>query len=783
MKFLKNAIDIKALATLVVLLTQLILLLPLSAQELEIIPLGEDEWLTGPESETNAGYTMQHPNGFLKCSTKVPLWVMDIGTAIPDTNGKLSMIVGGDTFYRPQNAADSCYYARNNRNFLCDRIELPPFFDAYYPSDCKVDADCTGHDNMPLDFVNWKCDAEFGFCAMPDLHLFCNTIYSRMFTPDVVTYCYITRGSHNYPQAELKSFDQGVCQWLAGDHFCLTQLYDDTCDQQCLLDDRQDGCEDSCSIDCVRSCNAIGQCKHRNQTFHDARIEKDKTGYRVRLIKDRPEYFIPRTRDEWHDVGLFGVYPGDYFYDSEDRLYLLTDTRTWLAKTIDKEILRSGIGIYSFADNMRIPFHGILGSRSPVKIWKKGEDVDSVSVINTNPYILFPRGSGFSEAAVIHGLDKDVYTTSSNEPDKQYIYLLGSGPACSPGQSCVLSAYTSKGSIARAPAANKEFMDYRNWEHFAGLEDGASVWTSKANIEKNQSAFSFFGFKPSSVIKWQGEYLHIESLPDLDTKEYALIHLLRSPDGLNWFDGGTFPVFNLEKPLRTRFVYSAKWLPVGETGEDPGFILSHWLTYEGYFQAESFEKRFRDYNMKSYRIKKPQKRSYLVHSNRYSKSENGRIDLPVSVYQSNADNALQIALQYCLCENAANCKQQCPAWSAFGPKQSDRRNWQNAVSIEGSDKTLSLSKLGENPLLQLKKKKHQKHLKQRNLLLQWHWKKDIQLENATVILRFGLTDSKSKKPYAKMLSSIRTMPEIYQSDTELLHNAGGWKTTEPVNLR
>ncbi len=114
-----------------------------SAQNLDIRPLGTDPWVTGPESLTNGGVTLSNPVRLPQCTQRVPLWVVDVGIAIPDAHGRLSMVVGGDTFYHSRRSKQDCELLTRTLLFHCKEIQLMPPLESYYEAECRSDADCT----------------------------------------------------------------------------------------------------------------------------------------------------------------------------------------------------------------------------------------------------------------------------------------------------------------------------------------------------------------------------------------------------------------------------------------------------------------------------------------------------------------------------------------------------------------------------------------------------------------------------------------------------------------
>ncbi len=755
------------------------------AQELDITPLGSDPWLSGPDSLTNGDYKLPHPMRVPECREGVPLWVVDIGVAIPGSDGKLDLIVGGDTFYFANRTDLACRADWKTYLDWCRGVEIPFMHGGTVFADCETDADCPA---VPNGF-RYKCAKGYGICVTKELYDFCMNVFDPVLLPAVVGFCFELRGDSNAPGA-LPQFGRGFCDWIEGDHRCMTMLYDDTCDPDCVYGGNFPECEDPCDIECHHQCNRNGYCWHRNNTFYDAAVEPDgQGGYLVRFLRDHPEFIIRRDAKIVPDVELFGVYPMDYFRDEAGATYLLTDTRVWLAHDLDSEIDFAGLGVYSLTENRRFVFPGYAKLGPSSIIWKKDERPPNVRPIApNNDRVAWMRGSSFSDAGIVHGLRRTPYD-SRNKRD--YVFAIGSGPPCRlEDELCLRSPHTGVARLARIRATPAAIADPRTWEYYDGMEDGRPIWlpaleSGKAHgQERARPVFSYTGFAPSSIIRFHGELWHLGAIPSRADKPADTLQLLRSPDGLNWFDGGSYPLLDREMPRRSEFVYSVRWLPPAEAGPDLGFLLSHWLSYEGYFMAPSPDKRFRDYNMKTWKLRPPEARSFITHSNRYRPKPGGRVRLPFHVHPAPEESETCLAVQVCVCpDGEADCVRDCRPWRPFEGADGGKENpWRWVRSVYGLEKGkcpdgVPCFAAPDGPRTENERKPVK-------MVLDWRWTEDLPSSpSVSAILRFALFRSDSETPYEEMADSTRVIPKVFERDWRLWQDPGGWRTTEPIRFR
>ncbi len=488
-------------------------------------------------------------------------------------------------------------------------------------------------------------------------------------------------------------------------------------------------------------------------------------------------------------MNLFGVYPGDYFRDRSGNLYLFTDTRTWAAPSLEKELLRSGLGIYSLSENQRFTFSPRSIAVPPVKVWHglRSDSAKAVTIRNPSKTVLWARGSNFSEAVVIRDLSRDPYRPRQDRDT--YIHVLGSGPACSMDIPGNRSGYTDHAALARVPDTKAALSDPVSWEYFAGLKDGRSEWirarSADGTLPQEQAAsiFSFSGFRSGTVLRVGGEYLHLDTVPNRMNGKYTIQHLLRSPDGITWFDGGTFDILAGEDPPRTAEVYSTHWLPFADTSPDLGFLLSHWLSYEGYFQSSTEESRFRDYNMKSYRMAPPRPRSYLVSSQDYTTLSTQRRLLPVSYYRAAKEPSQHLVVQFCVCPPQGDCKEMCRPWESFHAQREPSHRWRTATKLSLNGQKARFQKaLGMHALTLPNRTKAGVPLLRMDLPLVWQWDKEAEAPSSAVLLRFGIVSEESATPLDDLHSSMRILPAFYREDSRLWQEPGGWYTTQPLVL-
>ncbi len=754
--------------------------LPASAEQLDLQPLGVDPWMSGPESLTNGQFMLQSPNPVDECREPVPLWVVDLGVTIPDEQGNLSMIVGGDTFYLSGRNEMQCRASGGTKLAWCRGVKLPALEDAYFEQSCTIDEDCP----PPANGLAYRCWQPQQWCVTEEVYNFCTHLFDPKLIPDVVKFCIKMRGRHEIPgQAPL--YDETFCDWIQGDLRCMTELYDDTCSKECMLHGGLPECDDPCTVECIQACNRKGTCDHRNNTFYDASIEADgQGGYVVKLLKDHPELIMKRDWEEGRGVALFGVYPYDYFRDRTGALYIFSDTRVWLSWSVPKEIRRSGVGIYSLTENRRFVFEGYSQKRPLTAAWK-GEPVPPEvlpQVQGDSDYIAWQRASQFSEIAVVRDLRRSPYQPDNSET---YIHVLGAGVSCAPEDVlCLRSIHSGLAYLSRIPDDPKSIADPMTWEYYGGMVNDRPVWhpasATPHGQELSKPLFGLSAFFPSSVMKYKQEYLHIAVLASSAEGPNDALQLLRSPDGIHWFDGGWYPLVEKEKPQRTKFAYCPRWLQKNELPNgNLGILISHWLSYEGYLRAAEESKRFRDYNMRSFQLPPPQSRAFLVHSDSYTPTKTGVLDLPIHVYQPKDKRRYHVAMQYCSCTEAqvkqGTCRTGCAPWQPFSAKKQDSSKWKWAEKLNASKRVSALDGVATVTVPAPKQWRT-------SLKLTWNWKKEG-VSAAAVVLRFGLVDIDQPLPFKQMTQALRVLPEVFERDWTLWQKPLGFHASDPIPLR
>ncbi|RJO66495.1 MAG: hypothetical protein C4523_12280 [Myxococcales bacterium] len=424
-----------------------------------------------------------------------------------------------------------------------------------------------------------------------------------------------------------------------------------------------------------------------NNVFVTADIVDTQSGYSVKFL-DELDNAIRRNQTEEKYVGqeygincpgtdprcFVGTYSGDYFTVCEEgqedwnactkRTYFLTDTVWWgfdaspaeIADSVDIARKMVGHGVYGFDKKCRIIYYRpnqiIEDPRSESCIELTDQCAAELNMeeeafpnrSSGNPNVLWEYGSKFHWVTVVHDLDRDFYSRSTN---KQYVYFIGSGELClaPPCYDVPLYAPTGRVYMARVLANEDNVLCVTRYEYYSGIdEEGYSVWRHDIRQAKPIFDLSFLGVYPASIVKKSGRYwlsaaVNIpQDFQGLQAQAGSL--LLNSPDGIHWGAPRFLPysetgtatsasgdeLNNIDAyfyaPQPITLYYAPFWLPSQFRSQDAdalSYVFSIWMSYNGFknLKRGEIDDRFLNYNVKMHRFEIPDHDAALVHHDGY----------------------------------------------------------------------------------------------------------------------------------------------------------------------